>query len=131
MVKIEVLKSINGLLGACLVDYTSGMVMAKLEQDKSVDIDLAAAGNTEVVAAKQRTMASLKLGDEIEDILISLTTQYHIIRPLSSNSKLFLYAALDRDVANLAMARYQMAEFDKSLDFGKKMENVAPLKQAK
>jgi hypothetical protein len=36
---------------------------------------VAAAGNTEVVRAKMRTIASLRLDDTIEDILITLNKQ--------------------------------------------------------
>jgi hypothetical protein len=44
---------------------------------KYLDLDVAAAGNTEVIRAKMRTMESLPVEDTIEDILITLTKQYH------------------------------------------------------
>jgi len=69
------------------------------------------------VRAKRRVAASLKLNDTVEDILISLGKQYHLIRPLESNQKLFLYLVLDRARSNLAMARHELRSFEKSLDF--------------
>jgi hypothetical protein len=108
---------IDGALGAALVDYESGMALGFLGGGHHLDLEVAAAGNTEVIRAKLRTMASLDLGDEIEDILITLKKQYHLIRLLSSerSSSLFLYLALDRTRANLAMARHQLRRIETDL----------------
>jgi predicted regulator of Ras-like GTPase activity (Roadblock/LC7/MglB family) len=103
-----------GFIGACVVDSSTGMVLA-LEGGGRLDLELAAAGNTEVVRAKRRTMSSLNLKDKIEDILISLHTQYHLLRPLESNDAIFLYVALDRKVANLALARLAMKKVEQSM----------------
>jgi acetylornithine/succinyldiaminopimelate/putrescine aminotransferase len=99
--------SIDGALGACLVDWESGMSLGAIGGGEHLDLDVAAAGNTEVIRAKLRTMHALRLDDSIEDILISLSRQYHLIRPIR-NSGLFLYAVLDRQRANLALARHSL-----------------------
>jgi len=117
MAKIDLsdLTQIDGFIGAALVDSDSGLVLGT-EGGGVLDLEMAAAGNTEVVRAKRKTMKSLGLTDKIEDILISLHKQYHLIRPLDSNDAVFLYLALDRKSANLGMARLQAAKFEKSLD---------------
>lgn len=109
--------SIPGALGATLVDYDSGMSLGSAGGGEWLDLDVAAAGNTEVVRAKLRVMASLGLDDAIEDILITLNRQYHLIRPLTArgNSTLFLYLALDRERANLALARHSLKRIETSL----------------
>lgn len=98
----------EGALCAALVDYNSGMLLESV--GSGVDLEVAAAGNTEVVRAKMKTMKSLALNDTIEDILISLGKQYHIIRPVEKHDGLFLYYVLDRARANLAMARRKVLE---------------------
>ncbi len=108
------LRAIDGFVGACLVDSDSGMVYAT-EGGGNLDLELAAAGNTEVVRAKRKTMAALDLEDSIEDILITLGTQYHIIRPLESNPTIFIYVALERSKSNLAFARLKLKEFEKTV----------------
>lgn len=98
----------EGAMCAALVDYNSGMLLESV--GSGLDLELAAAGNTEVVRAKMKTIKSLNLNDDIEDVLISLHRQYHIIRPLEKHDGLFLYYVLDRSRANLAMARRKLLE---------------------
>ena len=109
---------IDGAIGVALVDYTSGMALGTLGSSKELDLTVAAAGNTDVVRAKMRTMDLLKLKDEIEDILITLGGQYHMIRLLKGRGAngLFLYLALDKARANLAMARHQHRRIEADLD---------------
>ncbi|MEU9981967.1 hypothetical protein [Streptomyces sp. NPDC050856] len=109
---------IDGALGAALVDYTSGMALGTIGGGKDLDLQVAAAGNTDVVRAKVRTMEMLGLHEEIEDILITLGSQYHLIRLLKGRGAngLFLYLALDKDRANLAMARHQLRRIEAELE---------------
>jgi len=111
--------SIEGAVGAALVDWESGMPLGTLGGGKYLDLELAAAGNTEVVRAKMRTMQSLNLNDTIEDILITLSKQYHLIRLLANadgTHNLFLYLALDRTKANLALARHHLKRIENDLE---------------
>ncbi len=114
----ECLSSIDGATAAALVDYTSGMALGTLGGGKEFNLEVAAAGNTDVVRSKLRTMEHLGLKEEIEDILITLSNQYHLIRLLKGRggNGLFLYLVLDSHRANLAMARHQMRRIEGELE---------------
>lgn len=106
---------IDGALGSCIVDSNSGMMLGSEGGTSTINLEVAAAGNTEVVRAKRKTMRSLNLKDSIEDILITLHTQYHLIRPLGSNDALFIYLVLDKTKGNLAMARHQLTAIEREI----------------
>ena len=107
------LLTIDGAMCTCVVDANSGMMLGSSGQ--GMDLEVAAAGNTEVVRAKLKTMKALGLKDEIEDILITLGKQYHVIRPVAKSPGLFIYLVLDRNRANLALARRKVLEVEGGL----------------
>lgn len=115
---LKEMMAIDGSIGAAIVDYGSGMALGVMGNSKALDLQIAAAGNTEVMRAKMRTMEQLSLNDTIEDILITLSRQYHIIRPLSGRNGqgLFMYMALDRERANLALARHHLKRIEENTE---------------
>lgn len=106
---IQELLSIEGATGAALVDISSGMALAS-GGSPGFDLTVVAAGNSNVVRAKLKTMNDLGLNGNIEDIMITLSSQYHLINVLnaSETSGLFVYLVLDRNTANLALARHKL-----------------------
>jgi predicted regulator of Ras-like GTPase activity (Roadblock/LC7/MglB family) len=113
MAKIDLspLREADGFMCAALVDGESGMLMAATEGG-NLDLEVAAAGNTEVVRAKRRVAERLGIVGGIEDILITLQDQYHLIRPLAATQDVFIYLVLNRKQANLAMARRVLQTFE-------------------
>ncbi|WP_328940276.1 hypothetical protein OG259_00205 [Streptomyces sp. NBC_00250] len=114
----EAMTSIEGSVAVALVDYTSGMALGTLGGGKDLDLTVAAAGNTDVIRAKVRTMEMLGLKDDIEDVLITLGSQYHLMRLIRGRggNGLFLYLVLDKGRANLAMARHQLRRIEAGLE---------------
>jgi hypothetical protein len=110
---MDELLTCDGAVCAALVDASSGMILGQI--GSGVDMEVAAAGNTEVVRAKMKTMRALGLNDVIEDILITLGKQYHIIRPMARKEGLFIYLVLDKTKSNLALARRKAADVEKEL----------------
>jgi len=115
---VEVVKSlmgVDGAVAAIIVDAESGLVLAA--QSNGFDTDTAAAGNTRVVLAKRDTMRMLGLKDSIEDILITLGTQLHLIAPLPSNDAVFGYLVVEKSKTNLGMARSQLRQGMAELEY--------------
>lgn len=111
---LKELLEIDGALGSAIVDYESGMVLGM--EGGGVDLELAGAGNSQVVKAKMETMKSLGIKGEIEDILITLESQLHIIRPTAAHEGLFIYLVLDKAKSNLALARRKVQSIEETLE---------------
>jgi hypothetical protein len=101
----EIINSLPGLMAVAVVDAQSGMALASHSNSPSLNPETAAAYNTEVVKQKQKAMAALKLtGEKIEDILMTLSHQLHLIK-LSDDGKKFIYLVVNSRDTNLAIAR--------------------------
>lgn len=110
---LDNLMKVEGAIAVALVDYNSGMTLGTA--GGGINVEVAAAGNTEVVRAKMKVAKALGLEATIEDILITLKEQYHLIRPVASKPGLFIYLAVDRSKGNLGMARLMVADAEKDL----------------
>ncbi len=111
---LQEIMRMDGAIGAALVDWRSGMTLGTARGGPALNLDVAAAGNTDVVRAKLKVMQNLG-SNKIEDILMTLTTQYHLIRLLECDQSLFVYVALNKESANLAMARYKLSQVERNL----------------
>jgi hypothetical protein len=106
--------AIGGAVGVALVDLNSGMALGKAGGG-GLDLDVAAAGNTQLLKAQLDTMQQLGIKGDLEDVLITLQSQYHILRPLGSDRSVFLYLVLNKAQANLAMARRGLQQIESGL----------------
>ena len=100
-----IITDLPSLVAVAVVDITSGMALASHSNSPSINPETAAAYNTEVVKQKQKAMSALKLtGEKIEDILITLTNQSHLLK-LNSTGNKFIYLVVNSRETNLAIAR--------------------------
>ena len=113
--QLQRLTELDGFIGASIVDSKSGMMLDS-SGGGAINLELAAAGNSEVLRAKYKTMGTLGLEDTIEDILITLGGQYHLLRPFAKQRALFVYLVLDKSKANLAMGRHYLMQMESSLE---------------
>lgn len=93
----------NGFIAASLVDLDSGMTLAIKTSRTEFDLTAASAYNSELVKQKLKIMRTLGLTGAIEDMLITLTDQIHLIKLVGPNT--FLYLAVDKKQSNLALVR--------------------------
>jgi len=107
---LEKLLSFDGALCVAVVDSETGMTLGSA--GSGVDIDLAAAGASGILRARLASAKALGGKEEIDDVLISLTSQVQIIHPLPRNPTIFTFLIGDRAKSSLAMARFKAAEAD-------------------
>jgi hypothetical protein len=99
----KIASEIPGFIGASLVDLESGMTLGTKSVRSDFDLAAASAYNSEMVKQKQKIMRALSLKTHLEDMLITLGDQIHLIKMVSPTT--FIYLAADRATANLAIVR--------------------------
>lgn len=99
----DIAKDINGFIGASVVDLESGLPLTSSTTRPDFDLDVASAYNSEIVKNKMRTIAALGLEANLEDMLLTLDTQLHLIKMVTADT--FIYLAADRQATNLALLR--------------------------
>lgn len=104
----RVAQDIPGFIAASLVDLESGMTLGARSLRSDFDLTAASAYNSEMVKQKLKIMKALKLDTTLEDMLLTLGDQIHLIKLVSPTS--FIYLAADRSQANLAIVRNAMTK---------------------
>ena len=111
--------SIDGAIGAAIGDWSTGFSLGQSSRDEnafpSLKLEQAIALNAEVIKAKNRARDGLGIMSPIEDILITLQNQYHLIRMCESLEGVFFYMVMDREKANLGLARLKLRQIEKGL----------------
>jgi iron uptake system EfeUOB component EfeO/EfeM len=97
-----------GFMAASLVDTESGMTLGLKSNRPDFDLAAASAYNSEMVKQKLKIMKALNLRTHLEDMLINLGDQIHVIKLVSPTT--FIYLAVDRTQSNLAIVRNVLAK---------------------
>jgi hypothetical protein len=95
---------VSGVIATAAVDLESGMTLASKSNRGDFDLTVASAYNSELVKQKLKIMRALNLKVALEDMLLTLTDQIHLIKLLPGGTT-FLYLAADRSATNLAILR--------------------------
>ncbi len=110
------LLKLDGLLGCALVDAASGMVLAHETRDpQSLDMELAAASCAQVLGAHREAAHRMGLDDPIDEVITTAGARHVLIRSLQRHADLVLVAVLEKHRTNLALARFQLLEVERSL----------------
>jgi predicted regulator of Ras-like GTPase activity (Roadblock/LC7/MglB family) len=100
--KIE--NDVNGVIATAAVDMDSGMTLAAKSNRSDFDLTVASAYNSELVKQKMKIMRALNLKSSLEDMLLTLSDQVHLIKILPGGAS-FLYLAAEKSGTNLAILR--------------------------
>jgi hypothetical protein len=93
------------LLAVAVIDIESGQSLASHSNVLGLNPAKAAPYNAEVIRQQRRALQALSLPNEkIEDVLITLREQLHLLR-VSADDQRLLYLAVNSHDTNLAIAR--------------------------
>lgn len=106
--------NVSGFIAVSVTEVKTGVSYYSLSVDPSFDPELASAYNLEVVKAKFSAIKALNLDQTIENIMINLSSQIHII-DISENNDYFIYLAVDANKANLGMTKALLNKYKKDI----------------
>jgi len=92
---------IPGFIAASLVDLESGLTLGMKTNRPEFDLAAASAYNSEMVKQKLKILTLLRMRTHLEDMILTLGDQIHMIKLVSPST--FIYLAADRASANLAI----------------------------
>lgn len=110
----EIKKNVPGYIAIAITEIKSGISYYSNSAVADFDPELASAFNLEVVKAKLNAINALGLSQAIDEIMISLTEQIHII-DISENNEYFIYLAVDSTKANLGLTRALLNKYKKEI----------------
>jgi hypothetical protein len=109
---LDPIAGIDGFVLGCLVDASTGIVVAARSGDDAINPAVAAAGAVDIAQALSLLAAELPT-DGLEDVVVTFRDQLYVTRPVAQDSepRILLVVLLDRPRANLAMARREIRAF--------------------
>lgn len=108
--------AIDGFRLACLIDGSTGMVLATREFRDNHDgpaPPTAAAGAADVINALTLLNGRLATGEHLEDVMVTFSDSFFMVRPVATDQQpqILLLVIADRQRTNLAMAHRSIRDF--------------------
>jgi len=110
----DIKSNVPGYIAVSVTEVSTGVCYVSHSGDKNFDPEIASAYNLEVVKAKKNAIKALDIDSQIEDILITLKGQIHLI-DVAENGEYFIYLAVDSTNANLGMTRALLRRYKKDI----------------
>lgn len=113
---LDALAGLDGVFACAVVDAGTGLILARQERsEQPVPLELAAAASAQVLRAHQQAGRQLGLTGDVDEVMTSAGPRHHVMRRSSRHKGLFLFAVLDKQRTNLALARYKLLEAEQAL----------------
>lgn len=106
--------NVSGFIAVSITEVKTGISYYSLSANSSFDPELASAYNLEVVKAKLNAIKALGLDQKIENIMINLSSQIHII-DISEAGDYFIYLAVDANKVNLGMTKALLNKYKQDI----------------
>ena len=109
---LDPVSDIEGFMLACLVDASTGMVLASRKDQDEISLPTAAAGAADIANVLSQLTGELPV-DGLEDVMVTFRRQLYMIRLVREEPEpqILLLVILDRSRVNLAMARREIRNF--------------------
>jgi hypothetical protein len=103
---------IDGFRLGCLIDASTGMVLASVQNQDAPAPATAAAGAADLVNVLTLLNGKLATGEILEDVMITLSDSFFMVRPVGHDPdpRILLLVVADRHRTNLAMAHRSLRD---------------------
>src|SRR5580692_5113590 len=104
--------AIDGFRLGCLVDASTGMVLASVQGEDAPAQPTAAAGAADLVSVLTLLSGKLATGEILEDVMITFSDSFFMVRPVGRETepRILLLVVADRHRTNLAMAHRSLRD---------------------
>ena|ERR1700761_1815126 len=104
--------AIDGFRLGCLIDASTGMVLATAQSQDAPSPATAAAGAADLVNVLTLLNGKLATGETLEDVMITFSDSFYMVRPIGRepDAKILLLIVADRHRTNLALAHRSLRD---------------------
>jgi hypothetical protein len=104
--------AIDGFRLGCLIDASTGMVFASVQNQDGFAPSIAAAGAADIVNVLTVLNGKLATGEVLEDVVITFSDSFFMVRPVERDKepRILLLVVTDRQRTNLALARRSLRD---------------------